>query len=45
MNHTPVRTRLSQHDLDFLIRVLAPAGQDTAALQKLIADDEVKVPD
>jgi hypothetical protein len=42
MNPTPVRSRLSQHDLDFLIHVLAPSGQETAALQNLLADEEVR---
>lgn len=42
MNRATARTRLNKQDLDFLVSVLAPAGQDTAALQRLVADEEMR---
>lgn len=42
MKGAKAREQLTKQDLDFIIRALAPAGQDTAALKSLVADRQVR---
>lgn len=42
MEGATARERLNKLDLKFIVKALAPAGQGTAALQRLVADEEVR---